>query len=377
MEEIEKSLSPEEEDRYIPEEYKEKLSALGEAEEEYSEEEVEKIDLLFNHIDEEGMACGKVLTIAEMLILEKEKEESLQMIDEAVEKVKRLVSLGRYKTLCTIFEALRMMASYEAIDRMSHEIIDDLISTLYTLEAKRQREEVLTLISHLSRKVAPSLMDRLSQEENKEDRFILISAITSLEKDSAKEVIGGLDDSKWYVVRNTVHILRQVKDKSRINALIKPLRHKEVRVRLETIEALGELRNPDVLNLLILGLKDEDRHIRELSLRYLVAVGGERSIATLLRILESEDYYLKMEAIRYLGEIGSPKAVEELALILKSCSLWNIRENNRLRASAARALGKISTEEAREILGQGARRFLFPSLRKACQEALGNLSMKN
>jgi len=380
LEEIEKSLSGEEEDKYIPEEYKEKLSALKEAEEEYSEEEVEKIGSLFCPIDEEGMARGKILTLVEMLILEKEEKERGQMIDEAAEAAGTLVNLGQYKTLGQVFETLRIAASpnkenifYQAIDRMSLEIIDTIISALYTLEAKSEREEVFTLLSHLSRKAVLPLMDRLSKEEDKGNRLILISAVTALENDSAKEVVAGLDDPKWYVVRNTVHILRQVKDKTRINALLKPLRHQETRVRLETIEALGELGDPEVLSLLVLGLKDEDRQIRELSLRYLVAIGGERSVATLLRILKSSDYKLKVEAISALGEIGSPRAVGELALILKSFTLWGIGRNNRLRASAARALGKIGGEEAVKALGRGARFSFSRLVKRACLEALKEL----
>lgn len=383
LEMIEKSLSPEEKDRYIPEGYREKLSVLGEAEKEYSEEEVEKISSLFDPIDEEGVAQGKILTLAQMLTLEKEEKERLRMIDEAAETAGTLVNLGRYETLCRIFEALRIMAApnkekifYQTIDRMSFEVIDTIISTLYTCQEKSRREELFTLLSYLSRKVAPSLMDQLSKEGNKDDRFILISAITALENDSAKEVVSGLDSPKWYVVRNTVHILRQVKDKSRINVLLKPLRHKETRVRLETIEALGELGDPDVLSLLVLGLKDEDKQIRELSLRYLVAIGGERSVATLLRILNSNDYKLKMEAIRALGEIGSPRAVSELALILKSFSLWGIRRNNKLRASAAWALGKIGGEEAAKALRKAARFSFSHLVKRACHEGLRGLSCK-
>lgn len=386
-ERVEELLEPEEEDRYITEADMKTLITLGKEDlsgkNRYTEEERERLIPLFEPIEEESLKREEILMVLDMLELEEDKDDCLEMIKESSEKVKEYLASSQYGIPKEIIKRLNIMASSKdnglpfrqelslrTLDDLSSEIIDNLVSILYKSEEGREREEIFALLPYLSEKVTPPLIEQLAQEEEKERRLMLISIITSLKKIADKELINRLDDPRWYVVRNMVHILGKIRNKSVINSLLKPLKHKEARVRVEVIQALGELEEPEGLDFLIIGLKDNNKNIRQLSLRYLAAIGKERSVATLLRILKEGPYDLKLEAVRILGEIGSPKAVKDLISILKSHSLWKIRENRRLRILAILSLGKIRTEEAIDILKRGAKSFFSSSMRRACQKAL-------
>lgn len=392
--ELEGSLLPEEEDRYLGEADKKRLISLeketASKKDEYTEEERRKVTSLFEPIEEESLAREETLMLLDMLGLKEEREDCLEIIGQIGQRIKEYVHSSKYDLLCKVLKGLnriisskdkgfpfRQELSSKAIDDLSGEITEDLILALYESAEegegeKEKYEEILGLFFYLSENITSPLMEQLAEEGNRERRFVLISALTSLKKIALEELIKWLDDPRWYVARNVIHILGKRKEKGIIKSLLKPLRNKEARVRLETVRTLGELGEIEALDLLVLGLRDKDKNIRQLSLRYLAAIGGERSISTLLRILKVGPYDLKVEAIKALGGMGSDRAVAGLILILKSHSLWGIRKSNRLRICAASALGQIGGEKALMALRGGIDFSFSRVVRKACQEALGN-----
>jgi HEAT repeat protein len=78
---------------------------------------------------------------------------------------------------------------------------------------------------------------------------------------------------------------------------------------------------------------------------------NEAAVGPLIRLLNTFDpllkiFDLKRRTIKSLGAIGSPQAAPHLIKILKRKRLWKRNQYNKLRSSAAQALGNIATEDS-------------------------------
>lgn len=72
----------------------------------------------------------------------------------------------------------------------------------------------------------------------------VINALISLGKKDIQSLAKGLQDSRWYVVRNIIYILGKIGDKAAVDYLLKTVNHSDMRVRKEGIKALGENSAP-------------------------------------------------------------------------------------------------------------------------------------
>lgn len=91
----------------------------------------------------------------------------------------------------------------------------------------------------------------------------------------------------------------------------------------------------------------------------------EKSLEEAIAELGSGSVVCRLEAVEALGRDGSARAVEALGKALED-SFWGVR------AEAARALGKVGTEDALKYLMSAIGRESHPRVRSAIVEALGN-----
>jgi HEAT repeat protein len=89
-------------------------------------------------------------------------------------------------------------------------------------------------------------------------RRSVIDALIALGKKDIQALSKGLEDHRWYVVRNIIYILRKIGDKRATEYLLKTVRHADVRVRKEVIKALGELGGREVVQTLRECLNDPE-----------------------------------------------------------------------------------------------------------------------
>ncbi|HEY9246996.1 MAG TPA: HEAT repeat domain-containing protein, partial [Candidatus Methanoperedens sp.] len=84
-------------------------------------------------------------------------------------------------------------------------------------------------------------MKILGELKSIQGRKIVIDALVVLGIKDIATLAKGLTDSRWYVVRNIIYILRKIGDKRAVDYLLKTVRHGDIRVKKEVIRALGEL----------------------------------------------------------------------------------------------------------------------------------------
>lgn len=272
--------------------------------------------------------------------------------------------------------AARAGAAASALAQLtSDDILDFVIVILCTKGlADDQREQTLALLPILGPPLTLRLMTRLISESDSWARKVLSDGLMRQGKIAVAVVTGYLSDERWFVVRNCVAILGEIRDTSAVAPLEGLLHHTDVRVRRETIRALTRIGGTDAVNILLHTLEEDDLDLRRQALASLGAMKHTAAVPALLRIVAARDprvrqLEIKREAIRALGEIGSAEAVAPLARLVVKRKFWFRDRFNELRAAAIAALGDIGHPAASEIL-QWATKDRSDTVARAAVQAL-------
>ncbi|MFN2302811.1 MAG: HEAT repeat domain-containing protein [Anaerolineales bacterium] len=135
----------------------------------------------------------------------------------------------------------------------------------------------------------------------------------------------------------------QLFSKKDIKGLIKALRYqKDWFVRSEAASCLGNLMDKLATEPLILALSDKEKKVQESAAQALGKIGDPKAVAPLFDMIRNISGYHYEKPAQAILEIG-PSAFDALLIGLKDVD-W------RIRATAARALGKIGDPKAVQLL---------------------------
>jgi HEAT repeat protein len=181
--------------------------------------------------------------------------------------------------------------------------------------------------------------------------------LKDLGKGQMAVIAQGINDSRWFVVRNIVNILAETGSEQAIPFLEKVLDHKNVHIRQEVIKGLVSIGGKRAASLVARYLMDRDPDIRLMALRSLGTVkgAGPDEAQALMEFLEKrhiskEENDVTIEAIRILGKIGKLDAMTFLERYNK-IRWWRSRRPQEEVRAAARA----TTEEIRRRLDRDGR----------------------
>ncbi len=198
--------------------------------------------------------------------------------------------------------------------------------------------------------IAP-LTSILGELESIHGRKIVINILTLLGKKDIQAVAKGLQDPRWYVVRNIIYVLRHIGDKKAVEYLLNTVRHTDERVRKEGIKALGELKSPLALQTLKECLVDADHAIRRAAVRAMGNIGSEtarRLIVERVSAKEFNDRGLdeKRDFFEVLAHWNDAQMADFMIRALKKRSLFRRTKTDEYKACAAHCLGLMGSEES-------------------------------
>ncbi len=165
----------------------------------------------------------------------------------------------------------------------------------------------------------------------------------------------GLDDHRWYVVRNIIYILRKIGDKRAIEYLLRTVRHGDTRVRKEVIRTLGELGGREVVQTLRECLDDPDTEVRIASAMAFGNIGSEAAKKIILekvsdKIFKDRDFEEKKEFYEVLSRWKDAEVFDFLIRLLKKKSFFSRTKDYENMACAAFSLGLLGGKDALPIL---------------------------
>lgn len=227
---------------------------------------------------------------------------------------------------------------------------------------------------------AVALVNRLANEDNSQVRKLLSEALVKFGNCAVPALVERLADNRWYITRNAVAILGRIANRKTAIHVRPYLDHRDYRVRREAVRSLGRIGGPVALKGLLPLIDNRDRELCPLAIVALGAMKNEAAVDPLLKLLSSFDpllksFDLKKGAIKALGAIGSPLAAPRLIKVLKGKRLWKQKHYDKLRSSAAQALGNIATEDSLRAL-ETATQDSSPLVAHVAREALAKLSAR-
>lgn len=222
----------------------------------------------------------------------------------------------------------------------------------------------------------PTLCEILGRLETARARRRLIDLLAAKGRDNAALFAVGMQDRRWYLVRNVALILEQIGNPASADLLRPAVHHADVRVRKQVLAALARLGGSAAMLLLSNALADEDPGLRLWAARAL-AGNGPRALPRLAAVLESKEFERRdvaersafYEAYAYAGRA---EAVAYLRRLIEQKSLLKARHPEPVRACLCRALGVAGGAEAKEVLEklQGERSALVRDAARAALDVL-------
>jgi len=253
------------------------------------------------------------------------------------------------------------------------DILDFLVSSLCLPQMTRHEQEtVIGILLYYGNTVIGRIMDRLSVEKGGHARRCLTDVLSRQESAAVPVLAAYLKDDRWYVVRNAVFILGEIRHPSAIPHLEPLLGHNDVRVGREAIRALARIGGPQALDILLDVAEDEDPDLRRLAFLSLGAMKEPAAVPFLLHVLQTSDPLVKnldekKDAIRALGEIASADSWPHLIEVLRKRKLWKRSRYDELRVTAASALANFNHPEVIRALEEATNDRSEPVARAAVQ----------
>lgn len=210
-------------------------------------------------------------------------------------------------------------------------------------------------IEFLDKNAIAPLVKFLGELKTIHARKSAIEALIVLGKKDIQALAMGLDDRRWFVVRNIIYILRKIGDKRAIEYLLKTVRHGDIRVRKEVIRALGELGGREVIQTLKECLDDPDVQVRVLSAKALASSGSEAAKKIILekisdKMFKEKEFEEKREFYEILSKWKDAEVFDFLLRALKKKTFFGRAKNYESRACAAFCLGLLGNKDALPIL---------------------------
>ena len=259
-----------------------------------------------------------------------------------------------------------------AIHRIANRaIIEELVDRLGKARNEAERSSVRATLLHLGADVVTPLVRSLVAASDLSARRAYRDALVELDRVGVPLLEDMVGDERWFVVRNMVGILGEIRSADAIDHFTRTIRHHDARVRRETIVALSKIGGEESVGLLTQGLNDKEANLRAASALGLGLVKAQTGVVPLLKRLQEEtDGEVVLEMVRALGRIGDPRAVPTLAERATGGRFFG-RIPTPIRVEAVRALGEMGTNDAARATLRGLLRDRAPEVREAAIKAMG------
>jgi hypothetical protein len=267
-----------------------------------------------------------------------------------------LLKLNHLKDAKGVSEEIRS-CSKKILVNISTEKIINLLGNILDGSRKIKDKKIEDFVKCLDVQAIPPLIMILGELKKIHSRKLIIEALIILGKKDMVSLAERLNDSRWYVVRNIIYVLRKIGDRKAVEYLLKTVKHGDVRVKKEVIRAFGELRGAGVLQALRNCLDDPDFQIESAALTEFGNIGSEAAKRIILNRIAGRDFGARdfKEKKKYFEVISKWKDKEIcdfMSDIIGKKTFFDRTRNYENRACAAYCLGMIGNRESLPLLNK-------------------------
>ena len=212
------------------------------------------------------------------------------------------------------------------------------------------RDPLHAVLLRLGPDGAEALIDLLTSADSLTDRRAYLAALVKI-RDAVPTLMHLLGDNRWYVVRNAIDLLGEMRAVEAENALLDVAAHREERVRRSVATALARLGTARSIQAVQHMLTDAVPEVRVHAVQGLGSVKSPRAVSVLSRALDGEtDPEVQAVILAALGRQATDEAVARLTKAAEPEGRLFKRKPTALRVSAVQALAEANTPAAQAAI---------------------------
>jgi HEAT repeat protein len=216
------------------------------------------------------------------------------------------------------------------------------------------RERRIRAVSRLGDSMITALGAALTEATERGPRRTYIDGMIAIGNRALPVAEAMTLDTRWFVVRNAMRVLREVAKERAVPHFTAALAHDDARVRREALLSLAYVRGDDAAMLVPTKIADPDPEVRQAAAMACGELKAERAVRPMLEQLEKEeDIEVQTAILLSLGQIGDPGAV--LAIEKRAeTGFFGRKAPTQVRVAAYRALAAIGTPHAKKLVEAAA-----------------------
>jgi len=300
----------------------------------------------------------------------RDQERRRQVVDIVRALLPRLLDQRDFSTVALIVTELQLLANktgevdtqelVTSLLRDMSEAMAELISVATDRDTGGPGEDELTaLLGALQAEAIPILVRAVPSLQGTEMQDHLSDALDRLVSDHPDSIVELLRAEDPMLAAEAARIVARLRISNAEPALTELSQRPETVVRLAALEALASLESPAGVRALFEAMSDSDREIRTAATDAIARIRPPGAAEQLQHRLQASavrgyDDVEQMNFLKTCVAVCGDAIVADLSQILNGRRWWGGRRPPSFRASAARALGLLGTEESRRELQQSA-----------------------
>jgi len=279
-----------------------------------------------------------------------------RVLDEVATVAEARGSDGRWEVVARVFAAFvdREVSAEDAELRRAYTIAvrrltkASLIRGIAGLLPRRRelRDSLQVVFTRLGPDAAEALIDLMTSSDSLTDRRAYLAVLAKI-RDAVPTLIHLLGDNRWYVVRNAIDLLGEMRAAEAENALLDVVTHREERVRRSAATALARLGTLRSIQAVEKMATDPVPEVRVHAMQGLGTVKSPRAGSVLARALDHEpDQEVQAVILAALGRQATDEAVARLTKAAEPDGRLFKRKPTALRIAAVQALVEANTPAA-------------------------------
>ena len=351
-------------EKFVPTAYKYELEKMIPGEQDAGVNQAE-LSKLLKTIDEDFIENQISDIVIRIIQFDTTSLQSPHLIKSLEEIFYYLLSTGDYSQMCNLIQQCqsekippdtrnRLAQIYSSHDNL-YEILVGL-----TIWGKKKYDYVTRLIRVIGESFIEALLDRLAHEETLSLRRFLMQRIVEFGDKAKAGLLNRLSDKRWFMLRNTIILLRQLDDPTILDSIRPLLTHPHPRVRQETLRTCMYFRDPAAERQILHDMDSSDHETRLSAIYMADKTKSPDVFKKLLAIIRKSlgytkvdaEYELKKAAISVLKDIGRVEALPELSKLLTSKSFIHPFVLSKLKLEALDSLSCYPPAAVRPILSK-------------------------
>lgn len=335
----------------------------------FSEEELRAIQEEVTHEEERDPTDDVADILKAILLVEKDTATFRDFLDTTSRLCGEILSIGRIEYALRLIRLTAELAESEEIPTKHREIVIEARTRIFppaSVETFRQvldttedvsKEQLRALVTGLGRSAVMPFCLLLGDVKRRDMRKHMIDGLVEVGRGSPEDFIPFLSDKRWYLVRNTAHILRKMKTTKVAAPMAALVRHDDQRVRSEALLYFEEQEGEEGTRQLFQFLEDDDRALRVSAIKALARRKDPAALDRLLKATAATEFrrreLAEREAIyEALGNLDAQRMLPVFSEMLMKNYWFKKDQEWEAAVCAVAGLRGIEARESLPVLGE-------------------------